>query len=88
MAFARTRWGRGLVGALAAVGQGRPGRDVEACDVVVWDLKAGRKVLTLRGHVNDVTALDFSRDGRLLASGGGDGVVRLWEVGTEASASR
>jgi eukaryotic-like serine/threonine-protein kinase len=38
-----------------------------------------RKVHVLEGHTGYVTALSFSPDGRLLASGGLDGVVHLWK---------
>ena len=34
----------------------------------------------LRGHQDDVLSLDFSEDGRLLASGSSDETIRLWEV--------
>src|SRR5690348_76992 len=32
------------------------------------------------GHPGETRTLDFSSDARLLASGGGDGVVRIWPV--------
>ncbi|NUS13608.1 MAG: DUF4062 domain-containing protein [Streptomyces sp.] len=37
---------------------------------------------TLTGHTSGVWACAASRDGQLLASTGGDGVVRVWEVRT------
>jgi WD40 repeat protein len=37
-------------------------------------------VHTLRGHTDRVYGLRFSSDGRLLASGGQDGTIRVWEV--------
>jgi WD40 repeat protein len=51
----------------------------------------GRPLATLRGHTGGVWSTTLSADGRLLASGGGDGTIRLWEVPfdrTNAAAER
>jgi WD40 repeat protein len=42
-----------------------------------------RAVHTLRGHEGPVTSLAFSPDGKLLATGGVNGWVKLWELETE-----
>lgn len=43
------------------------------------DLESGSSS-RLRGHHDDIAALAFSRDERLLATGSVDGTIRLWEV--------
>ena len=45
--------------------------------VKIWDATTGRDELTLRGHVESVTSLAWTPDGRL-ASGGSNGSVRIW----------
>ena len=37
---------------------------------------------TLAGHGYDVNSVSFSRDGKLLVSGGGDRTARLWDLST------
>jgi len=50
-------------------------------DVIVWDLAAGRLIKRLRGHARGgVWALDWSVESSVLASGGMDGTVRIWDV--------
>ncbi len=43
---------------------------------------------SLKGHVGPAKSLAFSKDERLLASGGSDGTVRLWDVATGAELRR
>lgn len=49
-------------------------------DVVIWDVASGDPTRTLKGHTDAVRAVAFSPDGKLLVSGGDDGVARVWET--------
>ncbi|MBE9183309.1 CHAT domain-containing protein [Microcoleus sp. LEGE 07076] len=44
----------------------------------IWNLKRSRIEKTLWGHVWEVNCLAFSKDGRILVSGGLDGAVKIW----------
>src|SRR5207253_8228659 len=43
---------------------------------------SGQLVTTLHGHTGLVMGVALSGDGGLVASGGADGMVRLWEAGS------
>jgi hypothetical protein len=43
-------------------------------------LSYGRELRTLSGHTAGVNSVTFSPDGKLLASGSGDGTIKLWDV--------
>lgn len=46
----------------------------------MWDLRTGRSILVLEGHVKGILALDFSPNGYQLASGSEDHSVRVWDL--------
>lgn len=49
-------------------------------DALIVDLQTGETRQTLRGHSADIRAIDVAADGRVIATGGGDGSIRLWKV--------
>jgi len=48
--------------------------------LIVWDLNNGSHLCDLSGHTDAVYQLAFSRDGSILASGGLDNCVKLWDA--------
>jgi WD40 repeat protein/serine/threonine protein kinase len=50
--------------------------------LLVWDLKAGKTPLVLRGHTGGVHCLCFTTDGKRLVSGGEDHLVKVWDAST------
>ena len=61
------------------------GQPRDAYRVDIWDVRERKRVAQAAGHGHGASCLAFSPDGKLLASGAGDGSVRLWDVpgGTE-----
>ena len=60
----------------------------DAPDVLLVDAATGRVRHTLRGHTEDVWALRFSPDGRLLASASDDRTATLWRTATGEAQER
>ena len=46
----------------------------------VWDMRTGRSIMALQGHVQGILAMDFSRDGYHLATGSEDHSCRIWDL--------
>ena len=56
------------------------GLGIKKCPVLLWDVKTGEKIADFRGHPSDIQCLTFSPDGSILASGGFDGTIVLWNL--------
>lgn len=50
--------------------------------IKLWDLQAGKRIRTFRGHTHGVRCLSFSPCGHLLASGSSDNTIKVWNVAT------
>jgi RNA polymerase sigma factor (sigma-70 family) len=48
--------------------------------VHLWDLAADKEIQVLKGHQGPISALTFSPDGKLLATGSYDTTVLLWDA--------
>jgi WD40 repeat protein len=49
----------------------------------VWSLREGQPISTLLGHERGIGCMALSPDDRLLASGSGDGSIRIWSAQPE-----
>ncbi len=50
----------------------------------LWNMQAGERLLTLKGHTDQITALALTADNTILASGSQDKSIRLWDTRTGA----
>lgn len=50
--------------------------------IFIHDAIQGEHIATLRGHDKEVNAIEFSKDGSILASGSDDRIVILWRCET------
>ena len=50
--------------------------------VQVWDAATGHRLLTYRGHTDEVFGVAWSPEGKRLASASADGIVQVWDAQT------
>ncbi len=62
--------------------------DSNSTSARVWNAETGVEIFSLVGHTARVRAIDFSPDGKLLATGSRDGSIRLWNAETGAELKR
>ena len=53
----------------------------------IWDSRRQRLVAKWLGHTSGVWCVEFTPDGRGLISGGGDGMVKYWDMTSLGSGS-
>jgi WD40 repeat protein len=58
-------------------------------EITLWDCASrgpsGRRPRQLEGHTRHISALEFQTQGDLLASGGADGLVLLWDSSSKGT---
>jgi len=50
--------------------------------IALWDFASGREIKRFIGHSGNVTCTAYSPDGKTIASGSSDGMVKIWDVAT------
>jgi len=50
--------------------------------IYVYNPLSGKKMFTLKGHINEVKSLQFTHDGKFLASAGNDRRIIIWNMET------
>lgn len=58
----------------------RRGMGIKKVAIRLWNVASSENIATFRGHPTDIQSLAFSPDGTILASGGYDGSILLWDL--------
>jgi WD40 repeat protein len=48
--------------------------------VKIWSMELMKQLTRLKGHNSRVISVSFSPDSKYLASGSGDGMIKLWNL--------
>lgn len=48
----------------------------------IWDLRTGKNIMVMQGHVKQVLSISFSPNGYHVATGSDDNSVRIWDLRT------
>ena len=49
-------------------------------EIKLWNAQTGQEITTFRGHISQIRSVTFSPDGKRLASGGVDRMLKVWTV--------
>jgi WD40 repeat protein len=58
------------------------------CPIRLLDVTTGKTTAILKAHAGGVLSVVYSPDGRTLASGGADSMIRLWDIAAARQAGR
>ncbi|MCG9128767.1 WD40 repeat domain-containing protein [Candidatus Poribacteria bacterium] len=53
---------------------------INKTSICLWEVATGKNIATFKGHTTDVQCFAFNQDCTILASGGHDGVIFLWDL--------
>ena len=48
--------------------------------IKIWDIKSGKNIKSLGGHINVVSYVHLSQDGKKIISGSFDWTIRIWNL--------